>query len=397
MMHPSTLALALIITPAIAQPAETSPNWRTLEAPLLTGHIQLTFPERFARAGEAYFSPDAEWIIFQAIPAPKGDETPPNIYAMYVAQLKHDAQVDAIVGIEEPILLSPSSSANTCGFFHPKDRGRVIFGSTLTLPADKTPAGYQRGTSSYSWQFPAEMEVVSMIVPPIFYGGKPKLTEDIDFGEGETEPTALWTRDGYDAECAYSPNGRYIVHTEVDPTTSDPDLFVFDTTTKKSLPLIVAKGYDGGPFFSPDGSMICFRSDRQGNDLLQVYIAELAFADDGSITGVKKEKPVTNNEHVNWAPYWHPSGEFLIYTTSEQGHQNYEVYAIQPPIGLSADVLPADLKKRRITSSAGFDGLPVFSPSGASMMWTSQRGPKLEHEQRPSSQLWIARVGDVAP
>jgi hypothetical protein len=28
------------------------------------------------------------------------------------------------------------------------------------------------------------------------------------------------------------------------------------------------------------------------------------------------------------------------------------------------------------------------------MMWTAQRGPLAEGEQRPSSQLWVARVGD---
>lgn len=397
-MIPATLLL--LAASACAQPAPQSapdPDWRSAESPILTGHIQLTFPDRFTRAGEAYFSPDEKWIIFQAIEAPKEGAEASPVYAMYVARLKRDEQVDAIVGIEDPILLSAPGSANTCGFFHPKEKGRVIFGSTLVPPSEKAPAGYQRGTSSYAWQFPTEMEVVTMIVPPIVYDGKPKLTEDVDWSEDALTPTPIWTREGYDAECAYSPSGRYIVHAEVNAETKDSDLFAFDTQTQKNIPLVVAKGYDGGPFFSPDGSMIGYRSDRRGNDLLQIFIAELAIAEDGSITGVKKEKAVTDNEHVNWAPFWHPSGEFLIYATSEQGHQNYEVYAVQPPIGLSSDVLPAGLKKKRITHAAGFDGLPVFSPSGRYMMWTSQRGAKLEHEQRPSSQLWVAKVGDPAP
>ena len=45
----------------------------------------------------------------------------------------------------------------------------------------------------------------------------------------------------------------------------------------------------------------------------------------------------------------------------------------------------------------GFDGLPVFSDCGTSMIWTSQRGPKVEGEERPSSQVWVARVVDTAP
>ena len=32
------------------------------------------------------------------------------------------------------------------------------------------------------------------------------------------------------------------------------------------------EGYDGGPFFSPDGKKIIYRSDRKKNDLLQLFI-----------------------------------------------------------------------------------------------------------------------------
>ena len=36
--------------------------------------------------------------------------------------------------------------------------------------------------------------------------------------------------------------------------------------------------------------------------------------------------------------------------------------------------------------------LPVFSPDGKYLMWTAQRGPMAEGEERPSSQTWIADV-----
>lgn len=369
----------------------------------LSNVIQLTFPKDFARAGEAYFSPDAKWIIFQAIPRPpEGAEAPTTgpqaatAYAMFVAKLTYGA--DGLpTGIGEPIMISPEGSANTCGYFHPREPWRVIFGSTVIAPEAAAPAGYQRGTSTYAWQFPTEMEVTTRIVPQIFYDGRPKLTEDVDWSEEQLTAAPLWVRPGYDAECAYSPDARHIVYTRVDVETLDPDLYIFDTTTSVHRPLIVAKGYDGGPFFSPDGSLICYRSDRKGNDLLQVFIAELAFDDAGAILGVKREMQVTDNEHVNWAPFWHPSGEFLLYTTSEQGHRNYEVYSTQVPIGVLTGVKPADLKRRRITATEGFDGLPAFSRRGDLMMWTSQRGPRIEGEDRPSSQLWIAVPGDLTP
>ena len=34
--------------------------------------------------------------------------------------------------------------------------------------------------------------------------------------------------------------------------------------------------------------------------------------------------------------------------------------------------------------------LPAFNTDGSRVIWTSQRGPKIDGEMKPSSQLWIA-------
>lgn len=405
-------ALALVLlagAPALAQPKDAAPgasplDWRTLEAPCLSGHTQLTFPERFARAGEAYFSPDGAWIIFQAIPAPAQDQAPQAHYDMFVARLRYpegssaaDRPAPVPVGIDEPIRLSTPGSANTCGFFHPLERGRVIFASTRVPPAASAPAGYQRGTSTYSWQFPAEMEILTQIVLPILYDGRPKLTEDVDIPAGAADPAPLLERPGYTAECAYSPDGRHVVFTNVDPETLDPDLFVLDTADGEVRPLVRAPGYDGGPFFSPDGRAICYRSDRAGNDLLQVMVAELEIDAGGAVRAVRTERAVTSDEHVNWAPFWHPSGAFLLFTTSRNGHRNYEIYSVEALLGDRAAKRAAELRSTRITSADGFDGLPAFNHDASLMMWTSQRAPKRPQDERASSQLWIARAVDLRP
>ena len=43
-----------------------SDDWRAEESVMLTAPVQLTGPDRFHKAGEAYFSPDDQRIIFQA-------------------------------------------------------------------------------------------------------------------------------------------------------------------------------------------------------------------------------------------------------------------------------------------------------------------------------------------
>ncbi len=358
---------------ALAQPG---PAWSELESPLLRDAVQLTFDEDFVKAGEAYFSPDGTMVVFQAVPVPpKGQEPSPH-YGMYVARVTFAANGD-VVGLERAELLRPPGSASTCGWFHPTETGKVIFGCTLTAPGTADAPGYQRAGSRYAWSFPVEMEVCEAWVP----------------GEGEMMPAVLprpvFSRPGYDAECSFSSDGRYVLYANVDPAKGDKpdaDIWVYDTKTQKHVPLVTAEGYDGGPFFSPDGKKICYRSDRRGDDLLQLFVAELDFAADGSIEGVKREVQITDNQHVNWAPYWDPSGAYLLYTTSEVGHFNYELFAIDVR---DLDAAPKDRAIRRVTFAAGFDGLGVFSPDGKRMMWTSQR--TVEGSGKGSSQLWVAK------
>lgn len=378
-------------------PAAAPLDWKSLEAVILRDQVQLTFPEKYSKAGESYFSPDGKWIIFQAVERNADGSADPNApYAMYVAPVKRDEEhahaIGKIVGLGDAIRISEPGSANTCGYFHPLEPWRVIFGSTVVKPANEAAGGYQRGTSRYKWMMPNEMEIVSKVVQPIYRAMKgPKLTEEIEFTDAELAGKPLFEHNGYDAECSYSPDGRFIVYASAEPDSIHPDLWVLDTQTNERRVIVEKEGYDGGPFFSPDGKRICYRSDRAGNDLLQLYVAELKF-ENGTITGIERETALTADENVNWGPYWHPSGEFLVYATSAVGHQNYEVFAIEvPSAGEIATRTRDSLKTSRVTSADGFDGLPVFDASGRWMMWTSQRGGKIAGEERPSSQVWAAR------
>lgn len=378
-------------------------DWRAGESGILSGHVQLTFPDQFVKAGEAYFNRAGTWIVFQAVPrAEQGRAPGPDVYSMYVAQLKLDAERN-IVGMETPIRISPEGSANTCGFFNPTRPMEVIFGSTMTAPSGKDSPGYQRGTRSYRWAFPAEMDVVRVRVPAILASGLGTGPGGIKVSGGTpSAPERLISGPAYDAECAFDPSGRYIVYATqkgMDDTTRRPKiaLEVFDTNTGTSMELTKPEGYNGGPFFSADGSMICMRADRKGDDLLQVFVLTLDREADGTIKGVRGEYQVTDNQHVNWAPFFHPSGEYLVYATSEVGHDNYEVFAVEVPRAANGFAKPARLKHKRVTHASGFDGLPVFSHDGNWMMWTSQRGGKVEGEARPSSQLWVGKVERLSP
>lgn len=369
---------------AIAQ--DLQPEWVDAEAPILSHAVELTSRSDFAKAGEQYFSPDGSWIIFQGKPAREDGLEDPH-YTMYIAKLLRDGE-GAIVGLETPIQVSEPGSANTCGWFHPARKGEILFGTTGQPPAEESGPGYQGPTAKYSWRFPTEMEIVTRYLP--------QLHDDLSDAPARyikrNVAQPLFSRPGYDAEGSWSPDGRYVLYAHVDDEKSevlgrpDADIYVFDSETGDQIPLVATPGYDGGPFFSPDMSWICYRSDRQGDGNLQLFVAEVDYGPDGSITGIDREVQLTDNGHVNWAPYFHPSGRFLVYTTSELGHTNYEVYAIE----FDPDKPMHELWKQRITHAEGFDGLPVFSRDGRRMIWCAQRGDLADGDVRPSSQIWIA-------
>ena len=335
----------------------TQPATTTQSEPALSDVVQLT--SGFDRAGEAYFSPDGKWIIFQA--TPKGEKH----YAMYVAKL--ETSNGRVTGITPPGRISPPNTRNTCGHFAPSGES-LIFSSTAgkEKPDDGTAAGYQRQGGNYRWDFPEGMEIFRV-------DGWAERVSTPHPAVQDFVKNPITNNNAYDAEGSYSPDGKWIVFSSL--RDGDSELYVMKSDGSGTVRLTNQKGYDGGPFFSPDGKRIVYRSDRKGNDLLQVFVADLAFAANGDVTGIANERQLTDDANVNWGPYFHPDGKHIAYATSEHGHHNYEVYAMRDD----------GSHKTRLTFTQGFDALPVFSPDGKHLMWTSKRSAD------KTTQIFIAR------
>jgi TolB protein len=353
------------------------------EREILTDPAQLTFGPQFVKAGEGYFSPDMKWVIFQGVP---NGETQ---YQMYVAPLRlAEGGPGSPAHLGQSVRLTPEKSRNTCGFFSP-DGKSVIFASTAGKENPEDPnTGYQRKDAVYKWFFPTGMEIYrvddwqpkveaaeaaldkAMNHAPVTGGKIHDTYVNIDLAKGENRIT---DNNAYDAEDAYSPDGKWIVFTSM--RTGNGQIFVMRPDGKNVVQITHAKGYNGGPFFSPDGKRLVYRCDRKGNDLLQLFVADLAFDADGNITGIAAEHQLTDDPFVNWGPYWYPDGHHIIFATSRQGHDNYELYTVRDD-GSHAT---------RITYTDGFDGLPAFSPDGKYLMWSSKRAPD------NSVQLFLAK------
>lgn len=315
---------------AAAQAAEES-----VEGQYLTGVRQVT--RGFVRAGEGYFAPDMKTISFQAVPR----DYP--FYQIYIQALPDG----------EPRLVSTGRGRTTCSYFAPDGQSIIFASSHLDPNLDATEAAERRQQAAdaeagrrrrYEWDFDPHMDI---------FRARPD-------GSGLERLTSA---EGYDAECAFSPDGRTIVFSST--RDGDPDLYLMDADGGNVRQLTNAPGYDGGPFISPDGKWVIFRSDRKKADYLQIY----AIGTDG-----RNEVALTDNEGVNWAPYWHPSEPYIIWAGADHSdptaRPNYDLWLMRYEV---ADGKLAAGPTWRITDHAAADVLPVFSPDGKRLMWTSTR------------------------
>lgn len=325
------LAALLFPTLALAQ----------TEATYLSNVRQLTFEGK--RSGEGYFNADGTKMIFQS----EREEGNP-FYQIYLMDLE--------TGDQERI--SPGVGKTTCAWIHP-DGKRVLFASTHTDPESKAlqQAEYKERLSStkrrYAWDYDEHYEIYEYSLA------------------GKALKNLTSTR-GYDAEGGYSPDGKKIVFAsnraayEGKLSKEDEErlkldkqyfmeIYTADADGTNVKRLTEVPGYDGGPFFSADGTQICWRRFTPKGDVAEVWVMNA----DG--TG---QRPVTKLGAMSWAPYFHPSGEYLIFTTNLQGFANFELYIVDTA-GKQEPV--------RITTTDGFDGLPVFSPDGKKLSWTTGR------------------------
>jgi Tol biopolymer transport system component len=318
-----------------------SPLLAQSEADFLANVRQLTFEGR--RAGEGYFSADGRQMVFQS------EREPGNpFYQIYLMDLETGDQQR----------LSPGLGKTTCAWIHP-DGQRVLFASTHADPQSKAlqEAEYQERASSrvrkYSWDYDEHYDIW-------------------EYRLADSSLRQLTNARGYDAEGAWSPDGKSMVFASNRAAYSEPlsaedqerlktdkqyfmDLYIANADGSNVRRLTDVPGYDGGPFFSADSKRICWRRFTPKGDVAEVW----SMNTDGS-----DARQLTRLGAMSWAPYFHPSGEYLIFTTNLNGFANFELYLVDAQ-GQHDPV--------RVTHTDGFDGLPVFSPDGKKLSWTSGR------------------------
>ncbi|MFT3722897.1 MAG: M28 family peptidase [Hyphomonadaceae bacterium] len=328
---------------APAQAASASPPTSAGPAapagPLISNPRQLTFEG--LRAGEGYFSADGSQMIFQS---ERQADNP--FYQMYLMDMSSG----------DVRRVSPGYGKTTCGWIR-GDKKRVIFASTQDDPdarkkmADEIAFRKSGQTRRYSWDYDPTYDI-----------------QEFDLATGKY--TNLTHTPGYDAEGAYSPDGKQIVFSsnraaygralsdkekaqlELDPSYF-LDVYVMNADGSNVRQLTNSPGYDGGTFWSPDGSRIIWRRFSEDGARAEVYTMKADGTD---------QRKITSLGALSWAPIFHPSGDYIIFSTNVLGFANFELYLVDAA-GKREPV--------RVTEREGFDSLPMFHPDGRHIAWTS--------------------------
>ena len=253
-----------------------------------------------------------------------------------------------------------ASGKTTCAFFRPGSDGDIEFASTHADPKSKQLQDEENAFRAsgkerrYSWDYDPEMDIY-------VYGGRTGTL------------TRLTTARGYDAEGSYSPDGQWIVFTsmrdaynrtltdaEKKQLETDPSYFAeiyimkADGSGQKRLTNVA--GYDGGPFFTHDGSRIVWRR--------------------FDVTGRHRRR--LDDEAGRQRP------------AADHGFRRDELGALRASVRplLHLRVEQARVRQLRAVHGRrgghegagarhlltdGFDGLPVPSPDGKQLAWTSSR------------------------
>lgn len=337
-----TMIAALLMTTMLPGSMESWPSWKAIRADekevSLNNVRQLTFGGQNA---EAYWSADGQKIIWQS----KQPEYP-------------DEQIFTMNGDgSNRKLVSTGLGRCTCSYFTPDGKG-ILFSST-----HERNKGAQKPvdmTKGYVWMVNPEFAIYRANLDGS--GVKPILKKQ-----------------GYVAETTIDPNGRYMTFTG----SFDGDLEIYRSKLDGSgiTRLTNEPGYDGGPFVSWDGKKIVYRRDINGSpeeienyknllkeNLVRPSKLEIWIMDaDG-----KNKKQVTKLGCASFAPFLHPDGKTIIFSSNygDARGREFNLWSI--------NVDGTGLKQ--VTFTPDFDGFPMFSRDGKKLLFASNRNGKVQGE-----------------
>jgi len=299
---------------------------------------QLTFGGDNA---EAYFSFDNKKIVFQSNNKKWGVQCD----QIFTTPLDKMGSPEFL-----PPMVSTGLGRTTCSYFMPGD-STIVYASTHLGGKDCPPAPETKG--AYLWPIYADFDI---------------FVSDLNGNIVKQ----LTNNPGYDAEATVSPDGKSIVFTST--RSGDLELWIMDIDGSNPRQITNGLGYDGGAFFSPDSKKLVFRASRPTKEedikIYKDYLAKNLVAPSNmeiytvNVDGTNL-KQITKLGKANWAPFFHPKGKKIIFSSNHHSDRGYDFQLF---------MIDTNGKKlERITNNSIFNAFPMFSPDGKKLIFSSNR------------------------
>ncbi len=354
-------ALFIFANASLFAQHESAASAGTTPAPMPEKHLkhirQLTFGGDNA---EAYWSPNSKLLTFQSNYKAWGVQCD-QIFMMKIKDAAKDSTY-------HPKTISTMKGRTTCSYFMP-DGKHILYASTHKDGDACPPTGDLHAGGKYLWN--------------VFD------TYDIYIADLDGNITKQLTNSrGYDAEAVVSPKGDKILFTS--DRSGDLELWTMNIDGSFPQQITYDLGYDGGGFFSPDGTKIVFRASRpQTNEEIKEYrdyLGKHLVAPSNmeiftcNIDGTDLHQ-VTHLGKANWAPFFHPSGKKIIFSSNHASKKGYDFQLYM--INLDGTGL------EQITSNSIFNAFPMFSPDGKKIAWSSNRNNHGTHDTNVFVADWV--------
>lgn len=209
-------------------------------------------------------------------------------------------------------------------------------------------------------------------------------------GEKRLKNIRMLTEVGENAEAYFSFDGSKINYLATVGDLKCDQIFIMNLDGSEQTRLTFEKGYDGGAFFSADGNKIVFRASRPQTEKELEDYNELVT--DGLVRPTNLEifvmnsdgknlKQVTNLKAASFAPFFHPDGKRIIFSSNygSVDRREFNLFIInEDGTGLE-----------QVTFNPTFDGFPMFSPDGKYLIFGSNRFNKNPNDTNVFIAEWV--------
>ncbi|MDR3763829.1 MAG: S9 family peptidase [Acidobacteriota bacterium] len=194
-------------------------------------------------------------------------------------------------------------------------------------------------------------------------------------------PVQLTISDQRQAEPAWSPDGKWIAYISDKDGNELWDIYLVSPATGDVTNLTAAPGASSeSPAWSPDGARVAYISKAKNSPSFEVSIVDVA---------TRRTVHVTRNSAAavgNFSPLWSPDGKFLAYTEEHASGKNSNIYlydvaaksavCLTPHTGdatYAAAAFSPDGKTLLITSNAanGYENVALLDVTSKKLTWVT--------------------------